>query len=282
MNDGILLIDKPAGVSSRYVDNFIQKMFSTRKVGHLGTLDPFATGLLIVGINKGTKFLNFLPDEEKTYIASLKLGLSSSTGDTEGEIKEGNLPPDLSEAKVKEALSSFLGKSTQIPPMASAIKVNGEALYKKMRNDEVIERKPRPIEVFSISLLQLGSTSIDFAVTVSKGCYIRTLGEDIAARLGGVGYLTSLRRVAVGKIGLQYSIPLEEASPEKLLDPTDFITSMKHLEMKEEEVGQVKSGIPFDLDPAYGDTVLLTHKGQGIAVYAKEEDGRYHCLRGLF
>ena len=126
---GILLVDKAEGVTSRQIDNAIQKAFKTRKVGHLGTLDPFATGLVLVAVNKATKYLPFLDDSKKRDVASLRLGISTSTGDKDGEVVKEETVPSLSQGDIESALSSFLGESLQIPPMTSAIKVGGKALY---------------------------------------------------------------------------------------------------------------------------------------------------------
>ncbi|MEE3401780.1 MAG: tRNA pseudouridine(55) synthase TruB [Candidatus Enteromonas sp.] len=282
MKDGILFIDKEAGMTSRQVDNAIQHLFHTRKVGHLGTLDPFATGLLVVSIGKGGKFLPFLDDGNKCYLASLKLGASSSTGDHDGEIKDGVGVPSLDANKVKEALDSFLGKSSQLPPMTSAIKIDGKALYKYAHKGEEIERKPREIEVFQIGLIRFEDNVIDFVVQVSKGTYIRTLGEDIAKKLGTEGYLLSLRRLSVGRLDLRFAKPLSEINEDDILDPTPFCYTLPHVEVTEEEAVKVKNGVKLDLEKDYGEKAMLTRGGVALAVYERNNGTIYTSCRGLF
>lgn len=282
MLDGIILINKKEGVSSRMVDNRLGKLFNTRKIGHLGTLDPFASGLLVIGINKGCKFLPYLDDSKKTYIASLYLGKKYDTGDCTGNIIEEREVRDYSKEEVIEALNSFLGKGKQIPPIYSAIKKDGVPSYKKARKGEEVMMEPRDIEVFSINLIALMGCNIVFTVTVSRGTYIRTLGEDIATKLGTIGYLDKLRRTSIGNILLSEAKGEEEISEADIVDPTIYIKGMYHVEIKEEKVNDVLNGKPLRISKEYGNQVLITTHGHGIAVYKIQEDGLYHSLRGLF
>ena len=278
MDHGLLFIDKEAGVTSRFVDNQIQRLFHTRKVGHLGTLDPFATGLLIVAVGSSTKYLPFLPDEEKTYEAVLRLGVKTDTADLTGTIIEEKEAPNLDKNQIEAVLQSFLGKSTQIPPMTSAIKKDGVALYKLAHKGEEVEREPRPIEIYDIKLLDYSSMEIRFQATVSKGTYIRVLGEDIATALGTIGHLLSLRRLAVGTIGLEGSIPLDEAGEKDLRPAADYVP-YKHIELNDEEAKKARNGVAlkFDLSDV---RILLTHEGNPLAIYEKCGE-LYKCLRGL-
>jgi tRNA pseudouridine55 synthase len=283
MLDGVVFIDKEAGVSSRHVDNVIQKRFGTKKVGHLGTLDPFATGLLILAVGKATKFLSYIDDSKKSYLASLTLGVNSSTGDPEGNLTPSKDPvPEFSDQAIADVLKTFLGKSTQIPPMTSAIKVGGTALYELAHEGESIPREPRPIEVFDISLLHHEGNHFDFICTVSKGTYIRVLGEDIAKKLGTVGYLTALRRLSIGPWQLRHAHKLESLDEHSFIDPTIMVTGMKHLELDDEQAQKAKNGVALALDPALGEKVLVTLHTVAIAVYCKGIDGLYHSERGLF
>jgi tRNA pseudouridine55 synthase len=281
MENGIILLDKEAGVTSRDVDDALMKMFQTRKVGHLGTLDPFATGLLVIGINKGTKFLTYLDDAKKSYIATLKLGASSSTGDPEGEIIPG-VAPSLKKEEIAAKLNSFLGKSEQMPPMTSAIKVHGEALYKAAHRGESVERQARSVEIFSLNLISYEQDTIVFTCTVSRGTYIRVLGEDIAKSLGTTGYLTSLRRLSIGNFSLAQAKKLGELTEKDVIDPTIFITTMKHIEIDESDLKRVQNGAPMTLAQDYGEKVLLVLHEEAIAVYARTRDVYYHSERGLF
>jgi tRNA pseudouridine55 synthase len=283
MKDGILFIDKEKGLTSRYVDNRIQKLFQTDKVGHLGTLDPFATGLLVVAVGKATKYLPYLDDSRKSYLASLRLGESSSTGDPDGVItKFPNPAPEPSPENISAVLSSFVGKGVQIPPMTSAIKIGGTPLYKLARAGETIERKPRQIEIFEIHLLQVLPNSVDFSCTVSKGTYIRSLGEDIAAKLGTCGYLTALRRVSIGDWGLMKAKTLEIIGEGDLMEPTMMMGGFQRVELTPAENKKAHDGVPLVLLGHEEERVFLTFQEIGVAVYKKGEDGLYRSERGLF
>ena len=279
---GILLVDKAEGVTSRQIDNAIQKAFKTRKVGHLGTLDPFATGLLLVAVNKATKYLPYLDDAKKRYVASLRLGISTSTGDKDGEVVKEEIVPSLSQGDIESALSSVLGESLQVPPMTSAIKINGKALYELAHEGKEIPREPRKIVVYEIALLSYVPPVLTFQALVSKGTYMRTLGEDVARKLGAIGHLESLRRVEVGNIGLDAAKPLGEITQGDLKNPADFLPEDARVILNKEEEKLVKNGRPIAL-PSNKETLFaLSHSGEGIAVLQKGDRGLYRVLRGLF
>ena len=280
MMQGILLVDKEAGMTSRKVDNLLQKRFLTKKVGHLGTLDPFATGLLIVAVGKATKCLPFLDSSSKTYEAELLLGSKTSTGDLEGEEILRKDPRIHEKQEIEETLSSFLGESTQIPPMSSAIKVDGVALYKLAHKGQEIERKPRKIVISSIRLLSQEGPRIRFEAEVSSGTYLRTLGEDIAERLGEVGHLVSLRRTKIGSVDVRKAKRIAEVSEGDLLSPLPFITLPK-IEATEKQSEAIKNGKAMILD-SHENEVCLFFQEEALAVYAKGEDGLYRSKRGLF
>ena len=280
MMQGILLVDKEAGMTSRKVDNLLQKRFLTKKVGHLGTLDPFATGLLIVAVGKATKCLPFLDSSSKTYEAELLLGSKTSTGDLEGEEILRKDPRIHEKQEIEETLSSFLGESTQIPPMSSAIKVDGVALYKLAHKGQEIERKPRKIVISAIRLLSQEGPRIRFEAEVSSGTYLRTLGEDIAERLGEVGHLVSLRRTKIGSVDVRKAKRIAEVSEGDLLNPLPFITLPK-IEATEKQSEAIKNGKAMILDSRESE-VCLFFQEEALAVYAKGEDGLYRSKRGLF
>lgn len=205
--DGILIVDKPLGKTSFDCVRDVRKQYNTKKVGHIGTLDPMATGVLAILIGQATKLSDYLMEHDKEYIATLKLGKSTNTGDSEGEIieeKEVNKNV-LDEIIITEALNSFLGETYQIPPMYSALKVNGKKLYEVARSGQEIERKARKIVITSIELLNIDKENkeIQFKVSCSKGTYIRTLCEDIAKKLNTCGYMKSLRRTRVGNFYIE-------------------------------------------------------------------------------
>ena len=280
MDNGIILIDKDKDMTSRDVDNKIGKMFHTRHVGHLGTLDPFATGLLVIGINKGNKALPYINDDKKTYLASLILGDKTSTGDLTGEVIESKPIPTKTDVEVAEVLASFLGKSMQIPPMTSAIKVDGTPLYKLAHKGKSIERKPREIEVFEIKLIFRLGKQIDFLVTVSKGTYVRTLAEDIAEKLGTVGHLNSLRRIGVGDITIVDSKTFEDLTIDDVRNPLDYI-SLPKIEVSDEVANKIKNGIKMKFDSSE-EMICLVNNNEALAIYQRDSDGLYKSVRGLF
>ena len=279
MPSGLLFMDKPAGMTSRDIDNKIQRLFHTRRVGHLGTLDPFATGLLIVAVNEATKYLPYLPDEEKTYIAELVLGKKTDTGDYTGNVVEESPIPSLTHERVKEVLASMVGSMEQLPPMTSAIKVDGVALYELAHKGIEVERKKRPIFIHSLSLLSLDKEKLSFVATVSKGTYIRTLGEDIAERLGTVGHLSALRRIKVGQMDLTHSVTLEEVGEKDLREPSAFI-EYPRIELREEDSRKARNGVKLNFD-ASSDRLLLLFEGKALAIYERQEGTLFRCLRGL-
>ena len=283
MKDGILLIDKEAGVTSRFVDNKVQHLFQTRKVGHLGTLDPFATGLLVLALGKGTKFLPYLGDEEKEYEVRLRLFERTSTGDLDGEVlerREGEFPE---ESHIKEMAVRMLGEREQLPPMASAVKVGGKPLYERFRKGEEVERKPRKIKVFSFDILGIDKDlrEISFRTKVSRGTYVRVLGEEFASLLGTIGHLVALRRLSIGAIPLEKARLLSEIREEDVLDPMPFLSLPKAEIEDEEDFRFVMNGAGITL-MREEERLLLVKEGKALAVYRKALPHYYVSERGLF
>lgn len=222
--DGIIVVNKPKGCTSHDVVNKVKRILN-EKVGHTGTLDPNATGVLPLLIGKGTKLSYYLIEHDKEYIVTLQLGTKTDTADCEGNIIEKKEVAEslLQKENIKKVLSSFLGKSQQTPPMYSAIKVNGKKLYEYARKNETIEIKPREIEIYEIELLDISKKEkqIVFRVKCSKGTYIRSLCEDIAQKLDTVGYMKELKRTMVGDFYIENSITVEEL--EENIDNIEFV-----------------------------------------------------------
>ncbi len=214
--DGILIVDKKEGILSFDVIRDVRKKYNEKKVGHIGTLDPLASGILPILIGKATKLSDYLMQHDKEYISKIKLGMSTSTGDREGKITDTcTIPKNLNEEEISKVLNKFLGVTYQVPPMYSALKVNGKKLYEIARSGGEIERRPRKIEIFNIGLLNYDSieNEIEYKVTCSKGTYIRVLSEDIAKKMNTCGYMSYLRRTRVGNFKIEDSgkfIPLED------------------------------------------------------------------------
>ncbi len=216
---GFLLIDKPAGPTSHDVLNILKKKTGIKRMGHSGTLDPFATGLLVVGVGEGVKFFPYLVDEPKVYTATLKLGEATDTLDREGKVVETKSVPSLDASAFDCVLKSFLGRRDQLPPMYSARKIEGKKLYELAREGKTVERKPREIEIFDIGAVTASRQTFSFRVTCSRGTYVRVLGADIAKALGTVGHLTELRREKSGSFAVTSAVSPKNVSLERDLIP---------------------------------------------------------------
>ena len=277
---GAYLINKGAGATSRYVDNYFLKTFGFRKVGHLGTLDPFATGLLVIFVNEATKVIPLFEGLNKTYIATLKLGISTDSGDCDGQIIGTKDIPYIDCSLIIQLFNSMLGKNEQIPPMYSAIKRDGVALYKLAREGKMIERQPREFIIHNLELLTFQDSVIRFRVSVSKGTYIRTLGEDIAKALGTIGHLIGLERVAVGKFMIDDSSVLEDTKIENILEIPDLFREFAQYEIRsDDEFRRVRNASTLDID-SDSEYVLVLRKKEPVAVY-KRINGSYVFLRGF-
>lgn len=196
--NGVLLVDKGPDMTSHDVVAVARRCLNMKKIGHCGTLDPMATGMLILVLGTGTKLQDLLMSEDKEYTGSLKLGATTSTQDREGEILEEKPVPALTEEEIKAAFDAYKGDFYQMPPMVSAIKINGVPLYKLARKGQVVEREPRFVRVYDYQINQIALPDIDFRVVCSKGFYVRTYANDIGEKLGTGAHLTSLRRTRSG------------------------------------------------------------------------------------
>lgn len=217
---GVLLIDKAPGMTSHDVVAIARRQLKMKKIGHCGTLDPMATGLLMLVINKATKIQDLLMSEDKTYTGTITLGVKTSSQDKEGEVIEENEVPELSEAEVRQAFDGYMGDFEQIPPMVSAIKKDGVPLYKLARKGKEVKRDPRPVFVTKYDISRFDSPEIDFTVDCSKGFYVRSYAHDIGNDLGCGGHLSALRRTRSGRFTLERAVPvdvLKEASREELV-----------------------------------------------------------------
>ena len=206
----IININKPAGWTSFDVVKKVRGIIKEKKVGHAGTLDPFADGVLVLGTGPDTKKLTDITMASKTYRAELTLGKSTDTQDRDGKISKEAVVPGLTRQTINAVLASFDGIQEQIPPMYSAKQVNGQRLYKLARRNKTVERVPVKITIYQISLMDYNEPVITFEVTCSKGTYVRVLGADIAAKLGTVGHLTALTRTSVGSYHIIDAMTIEE------------------------------------------------------------------------
>ena len=280
MVNGSLLINKEIGLTSRQEVNNVSKRLGQKKAGHIGTLDPFADGLLVVLLGSSTKISPFLETMDKKYLATLKLGVKTNTGDLTGEVIETKEIPELTKDKISGIFQGFLGKSTQIPPIFSALKVNGQEMYKYARKGIEIERKPREINILSLQLVSFEEDEITFITKVSKGTYIRTLGEDITEKLGTVGHLTKLTRLEVGPYSLEDAKRSSEVTEADLLPIEYMLRKYKTFLVEGQLAKMALNGMHLRLH-INDETVLLKDKDGIIAIYQKESVGNYKCVRGL-
>jgi len=212
---GVLLVDKPQGITSHDVVAKMRKVFHIKKVGHAGTLDPMATGLLLILIGKATKISQYLMSLDKEYTGTIKLGETTDSQDADGKITMTKPVPELTEAEVVKVMNTFLGDQYQTPPMYSAKKINGQKLYNLARKGQVVAREPRVIHVSRYKVTKFELPEIEFLVRSSKGAYIRTLAHDLGDRLNCGGHLSALRRTAIGQFDVEQSASIEtiEAMP---------------------------------------------------------------------
>lgn len=261
MKDGILIIDKPKDFTSHDVVAKVRKIVGTRKVGHTGTLDPMATGVLVVCVGAATKLVEYFTAKDKVYEAKVKLGIKTDTADITGKIIEKKSVPVLEEQLINEVLQKMIGKQKQVPPMYSSIKVNGMKLYEYARKGIKIEVQPRDIEILGFENVKLQEDEITYTVHCSKGTYVRTLCEEIAERLGTCGTMKELRRIKTGEFSILQAIPLTEISEEKII-------SMEKLFDKkiviEKDLEKLLNGMSLAYDSEDGLYSLYTNHYIGI------------------
>ena len=274
---GFLNIYKPKGLTSHDVVARLRKITKVRQIGHTGTLDPFATGVLPVCIGKATKLIEYL-DDDTEYLATVQFGKNTTTYDLEGEIT-ATFDKKVTEEDVKNALKAFEGEISQIPPIYSAIKVNGKKLYDYARQGQDIEIKPRKVTISKIELKEFDKTSQSAKVTVacSKGTYIRSIAYDLGAKLGCGGYLTALERTKAGKFQVNSAIKLEDLTEvsqivENLINPLDMLNIPIH-NLSENERERVSHGMSIcNSDFPDSDIVILSYGGRIYAIGKVEQN----------
>jgi len=267
---GVLLIDKPLGCTSHDVVNDIRRRFHTKRVGHAGTLDPLATGLLVVAVGPATRFLQYLPLEPKEYVAEISFGKTTATFDAEGEtLTEGAVPEDLPGA-IHEVLPSFLGLIQQMPPMYSAVKVGGKALYRYAREGTEVAREPRSVHIGAFEIEPMDATRVRARIVCSGGTYIRTLAHDLGQAVGCGAYLTGLLRTRVGRFMLDGASSLDAQSPDKLMPLEEALKPMPMIELTPAQTANVREGrqigVPELID---AQLVALVEPGHGVFSVAR-------------
>ena len=241
--DGIILIDKPENVTSFQVCEIIKKKLNIRKVGHGGTLDPFSTGLLIIGVNKGTKLLNFFLEEKKEYTGIIEFGKETDTYDVTGKIvKEEEV--NLTEDEILQAIEDFKGVINQTPPPFSAVKHKGKPLYRYAREGKIIKKPERQVFIETFDILNFNLPEIEFKIVCSKGTYIRSIAHDLGKRLGTCAYLKKLRRTAIGNYRVESAYKPDEVTKESII-PFEEALNIPKLYLKPEYYRILKNGGPI-------------------------------------
>ena len=286
MPDGILIIDKPAGWTSMDVCAKLRGILREKRIGHAGTLDPMATGVLPVFVGRATKAVQFAENGRKEYHAVLKLGTVTDTQDTTGAVLEA-YPVTVGADEVRAALEHFTGELLQLPPMYSALKVNGQKLYDLARQGKTVERKPRAITVYELELLEQSAPD-EFALRVvcSKGTYIRTLCHDLGQALGCGGCMAALRRVQAGAYGEAEAVALDaiinDSNPEALLRPVDSLFSaVPALTLTAAQEKCCRNGAAFSTRQAPGRYRVYSHVGEFLAL-SEVTDGTLRTVKSFF
>ena len=291
VGDGLLVVDKPAGWTSHDVVGRVRRLCRTRRVGHAGTLDPMATGVLVLGVNRGTKLLTFLVGHDKGYAATIRLGQATLTDDAEGAVTGGSDAAHLTDEQIASAVVDLTGAIQQVPSAVSAIKVDGRRSYARVRGGEDVELPPRPVTVSRFTVLDRrdvsppgppgasggndpghGVVDLDVEVEVSSGTYVRALARDLGEALGVGGHLTALRRTRVGDLGLDRAVTLDQLDPEQGPGPAAHLVDL---------AGAARAAMPVRelTEPearalGYGQRIIAEQPGRAAPVAAIGPDGR--------
>ena len=283
--NGIVIVDKPQDWTSQDVTARLRRVFNTRRIGHGGTLDPMATGVLPVFVGRGTRGVEFFEHAEKTYETVLRLGLTTDTEDVWGETLEER-PVSVTQEQLETVLESFRGEILQVPPMYSALKVNGQKLCDLARKGKEVERQPRPITIHELTLLEVTENTLRLRVRCSKGTYIRTLCKDIGEALGCGGCMAALRRVTAGEYTIEESVPLQvlldTENPEQYLRGVDtMFRNYPEVKLTANQEKRCRNGNAFSVNLAEGTYRAYSQSGEFLML-AKVEDGVMATVKSFF
>ena len=276
MIDGIFNVLKPPGMTSHDVIAFLRRALNTKKVGHGGTLDPDAAGVLPVFTGTATRLLEFAVEGKKQYLVEVTLGKQTDTGDDSGNVVKEMPVPAFTEEALQKVLQGFLGKQKQLPPMYSAIKINGQKLYQLARKGVEVERELRDIEVYKLELLHFTESTLTLAVDCSKGTYIRVLGEDIATALGTCGTMSFLLRTQVGSYALSASHTLQEIAADPTACVAQPVTAVAHLPklvLTDNQAARITNGVRTTVaGTEEGQYALLASDGEFLGIGTCKEE----------
>ena len=285
MIDGALLVDKPVGVTSNFALQKVKRLMGAAKAGHAGTLDPLASGLLIALFGEATKFAGLLLDSDKEYLATLKLGETTATGDAEGDILETR-PVATSAAEIPAVLRRFTGEVEQVPPMHSALKRDGVPLYKLARKGQSVERQPRRVRILELEILDFRKPFLDIRVRCSKGTYVRTLAEDIGAALGCGAHLAGLRRTGSGRFRIDDAVPVAAletmAPPERrarLVGLDALLVELPRIDLDAALAAKLRNGQSLPLQASQEGISAVYGPGGALIGIGRAEEGTLRPLR---
>jgi len=270
--DGILIINKPKNHTSHDIVNIARKVLKTRRIGHIGTLDPNATGVLVLCVNKATKLVKYFENHDKTYLATIRLGVKTDTDDITGNIIDVDQNISLTKEKILAGLNTFIGKQKQVPPKYSAIKINGRKLYELARRDlNIPEIEPRDIEVFSMEEFEMiDSVTFNVVMKVSKGTYIRSIARDLGESLGTYGTLVDLERLEIDQFNIKDAITIDQLKigEYQLLDPFKFL-KLPHFKIDPIRQQLIENGrfLEPEIFPEKTDTIIFDESNHPLAIY---------------
>lgn len=262
---GFVLVDKPRGPTSHDVVDRVRRAFGVRRVGHAGTLDPPASGLLVVAVGPATRLLRYVQGLPKTYDVTGVLGIRTSTLDAEGEVLSRE-PVDVTPDDIRDAAKPFVGEIEQTPPAVSAIKVGGERAYKKVARGETVDLEPRTVTIYSLDILRTSKDAFDARIVCSSGTYVRSLVADIGERIGCGAHVEHLRRVAIGDLDVRDAIHADKLTPDALKPVEDVLGHLPRVDVDAEAERLARNGRPLDIDAATGE-VLLVGPGGAVGVF---------------
>lgn len=274
--NGFLVLDKPSGMTSHDCVARVRRALGERKVGHAGTLDPPATGVLLIGIGRAARLLRFLEVHDKEYVATARFGVTTTTQDATGEVVTERDASGVTTEALQQALGSFIGEIKQVPPMVSAVKVGGERLYKAARRGEVVERAARAVTVHALEVVSLRGEEAVMRVVCSKGTYVRTLAADIGDVLGVGAHLTALRRTRIGPFGQDQAIRLDDVSIERVRPMEDALAGYPRVTVDDGAARSLIEGKPLaaaGIDGPYG-----VFGSRGLVAVCEDRGGESRSL----
>lgn len=271
MTRGFLIVDKPSGITSNQVVGAVRKATGTKKVGHAGTLDPLATGALVMAVGKVTRLIRFIQDQPKEYLATAQFGVATDTLDSDGAVLSRE-PMDISEGDVRGLVPRFTGCIMQVPPMMSALKHEGRRLYELARSGEVIDREARQVEIHELEILSVGPPpypDVEFRVVCGKGTYVRSLADDMASVLGGSAHLTALRRTRIGSLKASRGVTIDDLDNWRsyFLTPSQALADLPQVQVDSATIEGVWNGMRF-----VGGPVLAGPEGSPYGVTSPDGD----------